>query len=67
MKFSSVRPVTTSKCTALVLAQVNKCMYIFSPPELSTNNAPVKSTPVTLNGLEQSVCDLGSGGASWAE
>ena len=68
MKFSTDRSVTTSKCKALVLAQVNKHMYTFcSPPELRTNNAPVKSTPVTLNGLEQSVLDLGSGSASGAE
>ena len=54
MKFCSVRSVTTSKCTARVLAQVNKHMYTFcSPSELRTNNAPVKSTPVTLNGSEQ--------------
>ena len=71
MKFSSDRSVTTSKCTALVLAQVNKHMYTFcsplSPPELRTNSAPVKSTPVMLNGLEQSVHDLGRGGASGTE
>ena len=68
MKFSFDRSVTTSKSTALVLAQVNKHMYTFcSPPELRTNSASVKSTPVTLNGLEHSVRDLGSGGASGAE
>ena len=66
MKFSSDRSVTTSKCIALVLGQVNKHKYTFcSPPELRTNSAPVKSTSVTLN--EQSVCDLGSGGAFGAE
>ena len=53
---------------ALVLAQVNKHMYtLSSPPKLRTNNTPVKSTPVTLNGSEQSVRDLGSRGASGAE
>ena len=53
---------------ALVLAQVNKHMYtLSSPPELRTNNTLVKSTPVTLNGSEQSVRDLGSTAASGAE
>jgi len=31
------------------------------------NKAPVKSTPVTLNGAAHDVLDLGSGGASGAE
>ena len=54
--------------TALVLAHVNKHMYTFcSPPVLRTNKAPVKSTPVTLNGAAHNVRDLGSGGASGTE
>ena len=41
-------------------------VHFLFPSELRTNNVPMKSTPVTLNGLEQSVRDLGSGGASGA-
>ena len=46
------RFVTTSKCTARVVAQVNRHMYTFSSPLFCrTYNAPVKSTPVTVKGL----------------
>ena len=52
-----------------MLAQVNKqCkLSLHLLNYVCTSNAPVKSTPVTLNGLEQSVRDLGSGSASVAK
>ena len=48
---SVVRSVTISRCTALVVAQVNRHMYTLSSSELCrTYNPPVKSTPVTVKG-----------------
>ena len=61
------RFVTTSKCTARVVAQVNKHMYTFSSPLLCrTYNAPVKSTPVTVKGVTSRVLTSGSGARSVA-
>ena len=63
---SSVRSGTTSKCTALVDAHVNKQTYTFfsCPTSFFTYMAPVKSTPVTVKGGESLSLHLGSGGGS---
>jgi len=67
-KVSSVKSVTTFKCIALVLAQVNKHMYTSCSLSMQrTNKALVKSTPVTLNGAAHNVLDSGSEGASGVE
>ena len=62
-KLSTVRSCTISKCTALVEAHVNKHMYTFlSSSPFLTCNAPVKSTPVTVNGGHSVTRTLGKGG-----
>jgi len=69
-KVPSDRSVTTSRCTALVLAQVNKQMYTLHSPELLsffTYIDPMKSTPVTLKGAPSYILACGSGGGSGAE
>ena len=61
------RFVTTSKCTARVVAQVNKHMCTFSSPLLCrTYNAPVKSTPVTVKEVMSRVLTSESGAGSGA-
>ena len=61
------RFVTTSKCTAQVVAQVNRHMYTFSSSLFCrTYNAPVKSTPVTVKGVTSRVLTSGSGAGSGA-
>ena len=62
-KVSSDRSVTTSRCTALVLAHLNKHMYALdSPFGVRMYNAPVKSIPVTENGFIICNLCLGRGG-----
>jgi len=62
-KVSSDRSVTTSRCTALVLAHVNKHMYALdSPFDVRMYSAPVKSIPVTENGFIICNLCLGRGG-----
>jgi len=58
---SSVKLGTTSRYTARVDAQVKRQIYtFFSLPEDSRiDNAPVKSTPVTVNGGLSSINSLG--------
>jgi len=64
---STVRSPTTSRCAALVTAHVNRQMYtFFSCPSVLVYNAPVKSTPVTVNGGNSVTRTLGSGGGSGA-
>ena len=69
-KVSSDKLVTTLRCTALVLAQVNRHTYTLDSPELPsflTYIAPVKSTPVTLKGWPSSTLAWGRGGGSGTE
>ena len=62
-KVSTVRSLTTSRYTALVAAHVKRQIYIFlSCPPALTYRAPVKSTPVTVNGEDSATRTLGSGG-----
>ena len=58
--------MTTSRCIARDVAQVKRHMYTLAskPRTSSTNSAPVKSTPVTLNG--SCIRDFGSGAGSGA-
>ncbi|KAH3695561.1 hypothetical protein DPMN_083022 [Dreissena polymorpha] len=63
MNVSSDKSGTTSRCTARVLAQVNRQMYTFCIPVFSlTRRAPVKTTPVTMNGASSETLSFGSGG-----
>ena len=69
-KLSSDKLVTTSRYTALVLAQVNKHTYTLDSPKLPsflTYIAPVKSTPVTLKGGPSCTLAWGRGGGSGTE
>ena len=67
MKVGTVRSQTTSMCTARVTAQVKMQMYTFVSPSLSLiYRAPVKSTPVMVNGGDSVTRAFGSGGGSGA-
>jgi len=65
-KHSTVRSVTISKCTARVSAQVNRHTYTSCSGSPLTNNAPVKSTPVTSKGMDCCMRAFTSGGGSSA-
>ena len=59
------RSATTSRCTALVVAQVNRHIYTLTSSSLMcTYSAPVKSTPVTEKGCDSCVLAFGSGAGS---
>ena len=60
------RSVTTSKCTVLYVAHVNKQMYALpsSPLCCFMQKAPMKSTPVIENGSTSCTLIFGSGAAS---
>lgn len=61
----TVKSQATSMCTVRVTAHVKMQMYTFITPSLSfTYRAPVKSTPVTVNGGASVTQTFGSGGGS---
>jgi len=64
---STDKSLTISKCTVLVTPHVNKHTYTLLSPASFTWRAPVKSTPVTSNGLASLVLTLGRGGGSELE
>ena len=63
---SSDRLFTSSRCIALVLAHVKRHTYAFPICPLRSRifNAPVKSTPVTVNGCDSRNRSCGKGGGS---
>ena len=66
-KVCTDRSRTTSMCTARVTAHVKMQIYTFVSPSLSLiYRAPVKSTPVTVNGGDSVTRTFGSGGGSGA-
>ena len=66
-KVCTDRSRTTSLCTARVTAHVKMQIYTFVSPSLSLiYRAPVKSTPVTVNGGDSVTQTFGSGGGSGA-
>ena len=61
------KSATTSRCMALLVAQVNKHTYTLVSSSLWwTYRAPVKSTPVTEKGRASCILTLGSGTGSEA-
>lgn len=56
MNVSSVKSIITSKCKARVLALVKRQIHtlVILPSNDITFSAPVKTTPVTENGVESS-------------
>jgi len=66
-KHSIVRSVTISRCTAWLMAHVNRQMYtLFSLPLLLTYSALVESTTVTSKGKDGCTRAFMSGGGSGA-
>lgn len=62
------KSLTISRWIALVIPQVNRQTYtLLLPSGVLTCRAPVKSTPVTSNGLHCLVRTLGRGGGSGLE